>query len=965
MQDLLENLNKEQKEAVTHKKGPLLIIAGAGTGKTQVITRRIAWLIKEKLAKPEEILALTFTDKAASEMEERVDILLPYGYLDLWILTFHSFGAKILQEEAFHLGIDPDFKILTPTEQIIFIKEHLFEFDLDLLKPQTNPTKFISSLVEFISRIKDEDIDPAEFERKIEKKEKDKKRLQVLKEIGKFYKKYEKLKLEEGYLDFGDLVILPLRLFRKRSDILSKYQKQFKFILIDEFQDTNWAQNELAKLLAKAHQNITVVGDDDQSIFKWRGASISNILDFKKTYPNAKIISLRENFRSKDEILDAAYRLIQHNNPFRLEIQENISKRLKGRGKGGKVIHLHFDKGLAEADKVAQIIKEEYQKGVSLNDIAILCRAHAHAKPFMNALAYLNIPFRFVGQESFFNFPEIKLLINFLKTITDVLDSISLYFLASSEIYNLDPLDLTLITNWAKNKNKPLFLVFKKLTENSLEVKELIKTLKEKQTISKIKKLTEDIEKFIKLKNKLPVPQLIYQFLDQSGYLKNLVRNPTSSSERKIKNISKFFEKARNLSEKLEDSLAQNFINYLELLKDDEPDLIDLEQEAVNILTLHAAKGLEFEIVFLVNLVEGRFPQRKKGELLPVPEYLIKEKIPQGDWRLQEERRLFYVGLTRAKTAVYLTSAKDYGLKRPFKISQFILEAKNLSPDYINSLDKKETEEKLDRLEKLSRSELFSEQITLFEKKIPSVPAHLSFRQIDDYLTCPLKYKYLHVLKIPVLAHHAVSFGSCLHKVVAEYLKRKKEDKDLTLKELYQLLEKHWISEGYLSLDQEDQAKKNARRILKRFYNKTRNEKPTLVEKDFKFKLTYKGRIIPVKGRWDRVDIKEKEVEIIDYKTGQVRDKEKAIERVKNSIQMKIYAFAWKSLYQQIPKTTLYFLESDLKGTWIFSEKDFQKLKEQIFYVIEGLEKKDFRPKPAYQACEYCAYQSICELNEN
>ena len=325
MENVLEGLNKEQLEAVTHSQGPLLIIAGAGTGKTSVITRRIAWLIANGLAKTDEILALTFTEKAASSMQERVDILVPYGYTDIWISTFHAFGDRILRENAFFCGLNPDFKVLTQSEAIVFFRENLFKFALDHFRPLADPTRFIADLIQIFSRARDEDISCEEYlahARELAIKAKSSpsdpafnENASVQLEIANAYCRYQELLSGEGLLDFANLFYLALNMLRLHPMVLKKYQEKFKYILVDEFQDTNFAQFEIVKLLSAYSNNITVVADDDQCIYRWRGAAYSNVLNFIKDFPKAKQISLIQNYRSSQAILDSAYRLIQNNNP--------------------------------------------------------------------------------------------------------------------------------------------------------------------------------------------------------------------------------------------------------------------------------------------------------------------------------------------------------------------------------------------------------------------------------------------------------------------------------------------------------------------------------------------------------------------------------------------------------------------------------------------------------------------------
>ncbi|MFH1422665.1 MAG: ATP-dependent helicase, partial [Planctomycetota bacterium] len=332
--EILEGLNSEQKKAVEHGSGPLLVVAGAGTGKTSVITKRIAHIIASKKARPSEILALTFTDKAAGEMEERVDILVPYGFNDVWISTFHAFGDSILRENAVDAGLSGDYHLLSPAESAVFMCENLFALPLNYYRPLGNPTQYINSMLNLFSKAKDEDISPDEYIRYAEKSLKkaatpeEKEEAEKHLEAAQTYQKYEELKKKNNYFDFGDQVVMALDILKKHPSILKKYQDKFKYILVDEFQDTNYAQFEMVKLIAASHKNITVVGDDDQSIYKFRGACLSNILDFKSTYPDAEQVVLRQNYRSTQIILNSAYKLIMQNNPERLEVKNNINKEL-------------------------------------------------------------------------------------------------------------------------------------------------------------------------------------------------------------------------------------------------------------------------------------------------------------------------------------------------------------------------------------------------------------------------------------------------------------------------------------------------------------------------------------------------------------------------------------------------------------------------------------------------------------
>ena len=321
------DLNKSQLEAIKHDKGPLLIIAGAGTGKTTVVTERIKYLIMEKKIAPSEILALTFTDKAAFEMQERIDILMPYGYTNMWIHTFHSFCDRVLRDDAHAIGLDPGYRLMSEAESVLLMKQNIFNLGLKFYRPLGNPTKFLDALLTHFSRLKDEDVTPEEYLKWAKNNSSEEEKEEYL-ELANAYKAYEMLKAKEGVMDFSDLISNTLLLFRTRKNILKDYTEKFKYILVDEFQDTNYSQNELAILLSGQDENITVVADDDQSIYRFRGAAVSNVLQFKQTFPKAKVISLIDNYRSTQTILDAAHTLIQNNNPNRLEVVEKINKKL-------------------------------------------------------------------------------------------------------------------------------------------------------------------------------------------------------------------------------------------------------------------------------------------------------------------------------------------------------------------------------------------------------------------------------------------------------------------------------------------------------------------------------------------------------------------------------------------------------------------------------------------------------------
>ncbi len=956
--ETIKGLNTEQTRAVTHGEGPLLIIAGAGTGKTTVITRRIAWLIAQKLAKPGEILALTFTDKAAEEMEARVDIMVPYGFVDVNLSTFHAFGDRVLRDHALDLGLRPDYRVISLSEQIIFFREHIFEFPLHYYKSLGDPTKHIEALLGVISRAKDEDVSPEEYLKWAKKgtggkglgtREEREKQL----EVGKIYQKYQELKAEKGLVDFGDQVNLTLKLFRKCPSVLKEYQKKYKFILVDEFQDTNYAQFELLKLLAGKTANLTVVGDDDQSIYKFRGAAISNILSFEKVYKKCKKIVLTKNYRSTQIILDAARRLIKFNDPERLEIKAKVDKRLIAISakEGKRVEHRHFDRVTSEADWVAQTIKKKYEeKEFQFKDFAILVRSNADAEPFRSALNMQGIPHQFSGGGGLYVFPEIKLLVSFLRMIGDPSDSVSLYDLSLSEVYQLDPLDLQKMNTFAGRRNLTLHHVFTHLSEC-----EILSDIKDESRVT-VKKIMEDIQYYLEFAKQRSAGEVLHRFLKKTGYLAKLTREQSVENENRIKNIAQFFEKVSEFKEIAEIDRVSEFVKHLNILKEagDDPESAqpDFEADAVQVLTIHKAKGLEFSVVFLVSLVADKFPVRTRKHPIELPEELIKEEIPSGDFHLMEERRLFYVGMTRAKRELYLTSAVDYGGKRDRKVSQFVLE----------SLDMPKADIAVLKRPALTQIELFAapEAVTIGERrwtKDEILP--LSHYKIDDYLTCPLKYKYVHILRVPLLPNHQIIYGKALHQAVQAYFTAKKNQQKFTEKQLLDTFANNWSSEGFISRAHEEQRLAAGKAALKKFYKdeKKRGRVPKLVEEEF---IVLEDKI-QIKGRLDLVEEAKGKTYIVDFKSSEVKTQKEADRRVKGSLQLSIYALSWFKKYGRIPDfLELYFLESGLVGSTIIKEEDLKETWKEINEVAAGIRVADYRAKPNYRACSYCPYNEIC-----
>src|SRR2546428_1874755 len=555
------------------------------------------------------------------------------------------------------------------------------------------PTRHIRAIITLVSRCKDEDISPEEYLTYVERLagevaaapdyEEARERVLQQRELAATYAKYQELMTRDGCDDFGDQIVLVLKLLRARPNVRGSLQRRFKYIMVDEFQDTNHAQFEPANLRGDRHGNVACVCDDDQAIYRWRGAAISNVLAFLDRYPEARQVVLTENYRSHQKVLDAAYRLIVNNNPDRLEVRSGISKHLIAvrEPEGPPPAHLHHETGTQVADAVARAIREKVDAGQwRYDDVAILVRSNDDADQFLRSLNLQAIPWTFSGNSGLYGRPEIRLLIAFLRALVHTDESVSLPYLASSELYHVPVVDLTRCSTYADRRHVHLFDVFRK-TETIRELRDEIG----EEGHAAIGHLVQDLERNMELGREMPTGELLYLFLKDSGWLGRMYREETARDVAASQNIAKFFDRVKSASRALRYDNVREFVKHLDELIDagEDPAVAeaDIQTPAVRVLTIPQAKGLEFPVVYLVNLVQEKFPLRRRRDPLELPVALMKDAVPTGDFHLQEERRLFYVGMTRARRVLYLTSAGDYGGSRQRKTSLFLLQALDLPRD--------------------------------------------------------------------------------------------------------------------------------------------------------------------------------------------------------------------------------------------------------------------------------------------
>lgn len=972
-------LNKAQKTAVEYLDGPLMIVAGAGTGKTTVITQKIAYILEKKLATPEQILALTFNEKAASEMQERLDEMLSIGYADMQISTFHSFAQRILENFGLDIGLSNQFKILTETDAWLLMKKNLDKFNLDYYRPLGNPVRHIHELIKHFSKCKDELITPAQYLEYAENLKLDKDSAQTdektkLSEVADAYHTYNQLLLDSNALDFGDLLFYSVELFKKRKNILQQFHNRFKYILVDEFQDVNYAQYELIKLLVENGAQLTVVGDDDQSIYAFRGANVSNILRFKKDYPKSKEVILTENYRSGQEILDVAYKSIVHNNPDRLEVKLDIDKRLVSSGviKKSEVIHSHHATLDSEVKFVIDEIKrlKKIDKDATWDDFAILIRANSHAEPFMNLLQNSDIPYEFLSSSGLFRQEVVLDCYNFFKAIDGYHENTAVYRLLRLPFLDLSENDMQKMLLFAKRKAISYYEALKRGKEYGLG-KEGEKVFAE---------VLHFLHEGMKQQRSEKPTRVLYSFLENSGYLKYLTHGENEGDRdiiRRIYQLKQYFDYVQNFETMVPGARVTDFIaHFADVL--DAGDLGVLKQpedcpDSVNIMTVHMSKGLEFKYVFMVNLVEDRFPTRRRGEGIEMPIPLLQEQMPEGDYHLQEERRLFYVAVTRAKEKLYLLSGCNYGGTRDKKISRFLDEL-----GY--KVESKKEKTKKSALPKLEKT---PEQKGEF---IYDLPKTFSFSQISSYEDCPYQYKLRNILQLQTKGTPQFSFGQTMHATLQKFYGRIKElnsakqeslfglptkttpkqdgIKTPNLEELIKMYEDSFIDDWYNSAKQKEEYFLRGKDILRDYYRNNENKwtVPVALEQGFKYKV---GEYL-LSGRIDRVDLDENgKLRIVDYKTG--TPKEKLETDDKN--QLLIYQLALGALPEfktlgEVSALSYLYLSDQSELTFIGTEKELEKIKEKITETLSAINSRDFTATPGKHTCAHCDFKDICEFRE-
>ena len=933
------SLNDAQQLAVSIDTGPALVVAGAGTGKTRVIIERIRRLIDDGVD-PSSILALTFTEKAAGEMLDRLSAVSLGFSSQLEVATFNGFGNELLKQYGPEWGL-ADIKLLGETGQLVFLREHFDELGLDYFAPVSNPDGQLKELSGYISKLKQQLVEPEKYQEFVDKlpssDEAEKLEKSKHHELANLYKVYLSLCRQFGFIDYDDQLYLAILLLVARPNVLAKMQAKYRYILVDEFQDTNAMQSALIDLLARKSQNIMVVGDDDQSIYGWRGATLANILEFTRRYPGTKEVTLIENYRSTQPILDCAYNLIQHNNPDRLEVINNLNKRLQAQTDGGDLpIVKHFHNMDAELNWIAEDISSRLKSGQPGNSIAILARRTNSLVKVHQILELNNIPHVVAGQTNdIYQQTAVKQLIEVLKAVADPLDDLALFHSLIGPVFGMSPGVLAELSNEARITFAPLAQIIR--NSDQIEIKQAVSTISDWRNTSP----------------EQSVGSLAYAIISETGWKQSLYEQAQveQSVALQLQALSQYFKTLQEFERFSGVPSVQNYLLNLPVLRAGGSDFVDVSMDIsdseINVLSVHRAKGLEWDTVYIVDCVEGSFPLAYRGQSLALPEELRKDNTKADD-HIAEERRLMYVATTRARRILILTYSDFTGGPAKRRPSRFLAELSGVHTDH-NDNDVEQT-----------NLELFSPKNTNpGPLPIPSSMKQadcvvLSVSQIVTWLDCPQEFYYRYILGVPQPHDPRQEYGTAIHAAIEKIHEGRRQGTPPTLASIWQSVKDSLPKSGYISEGSRDRdhlsARKSVGQIYERFISETlpiETEKPFNVEIP-EAKLRFRGRL-------DAVYDTEGGIEIRDYKTStKVRTAEQAKSRTTSSKQLALYALAWQLEHGELPaKLTLDFVETGQHYSVKKQARSLESLAAKLKQMVDDLNSSHY---PLGKKHDYCSH---------
>lgn len=1055
---MIADLNEAQREAVTHEGGPLLIVAGAGTGKTRTLTRRFLWLVKERGVPPEEILALTFSTAAAAELRERIEQELDDGAAEVTATTFHALCARILQEEATEAGLDLFMTPVTETDRLAIMMGRLGELSLVHHPIRGNPASLIAQFLQRIDKLKEERVDTGRFRDWAEARPRqatDEQERAIAEgdlEFAQIYEQHERFLRDAGVIDFGGLQLELLRLLDEKPHVRDRVAARFSHVLVDEFQDTNFAQALILDHLVRDHRKLVAVGDDDQSIYRFRGASRKNIAEFATTYTDAKQIKLELNYRSGAEIIRAA-RAVVTSDPDRIE------KTLRaGTPRESSVAFWRCTNERAQAQAIAgdigRLIADE---GAAPDQIAILLKSViSDPNSICTALDERSIPYYISGAAAFFERAEIRDLVGWMKLLADPADDVAVHRALTRPPINLTSSDIGHISS-VRGRGSPTLQALRRAADD----KRCSQSTRER------------IEKFLALHKRAqsafeamrPEP-FVFRLIERLGLRGQQVFTADGRTIERLVNVSKFASMADAFSRTRPHATARDFAAFVAAISDagmrEAEELAEQSPMAVRITTRHSAKGLEFDHVYVPFLTARAVPGNRRGDV-KIPDALLSEALPEDsrEAHISEQRRVMHVAMTRARSRLVLSwNETTSGNKNPNKPSMFYEEAREemasdeteyaeqlfapgerlysvlaalrsevldnveragrrlneptldahldtpadtarflemikvsaliektrhgeplgssltevnaaicqgASPEQIAELDRSPLDEQILAGERDAGK--LSEQLRQFEPSLerflPKTNGTLamSASDMETYTTCPLKYKYAKVLRVPTPRSVNMRFGTLVHDVLEKFHKHPPEQPETTGEardRLLRLYENGWRRGGFGDSDDEQQYYRRGIDALNKYASRLEEDEGRAARFEEKFSIRLGD--VTLRGRIDRIDqFPDGSWELIDYKTG----KSKTEAGLKEDLQLALYQLAAREMWGIANARGAYwYVMEDKKVPVVQAEETLDAISARVEQVASSIKKQEFRPTPSYQSCRFCDYRDLCPAVE-
>jgi DNA helicase II / ATP-dependent DNA helicase PcrA len=975
-------LNDEQRRAVEHGEGPLLVVAGAGTGKTRVITERIRALLE---ADPglagENILGLTFTDKAAGEMKHRVVKAIGERAEGVWLSTFHKFCLEKILRAA-----NPEIQPLEDTDHHILLRQHMSELGLKHFKRLQEPGEFLDDFVKFFSRCQDELVTPDKYQeyaeglrRKFEARKNSlepdaraiaEEELARQEELARVYRVSERLLRERNLSTFGAQLLQAVELLRTDAALLQRMREQFRYILVDEFQDTNIAQLELLRLLAGDHRNIMAVGDHNQAIYRFRGASYGSFTIFLQRFCGIRepklgpsttkyLTSLSKNYRSTKRILNVADAVIRNNEQSPLL---PLNKLTTENREGEKIRVVEFGAPAEEAWWVASEIERLHEAGAAWHGMAVLYRKHVHRELLLGALRRRAIPF-VIRKFSILSSTLVRDLLAWLRVIGEPGDNVACARVLAAPYWGLEPRDLVRLAERAeRNHRRPLSDELETAQREAPFPREGVR----------LEELAALLNRLRQSAYRMSTSELLDELIAALG----LAPLPAEMDRHYL---DRFVQFVKEWERKSEGKRLRDFLEYLYYFGEAHGD-IHLEEEpsddAVQLMTVHAAKGLEYPHVFVLRLSKNDFPSGQRKPVFEFPPELMKEEKPEGDFHIQEERRLFYVALTRARQRLTLSTVVNKRKRQSPFLEDFLQEPKIQKFDAVQSapaVDVPPTEETTGASPgSAGPAQLFGSagenaraysRVALWAKAYHPPrpePLQLSASAIDAYERCPMKYMFQYHWSIRGGPHAAMTFGNVMHTTIKEFVAEVQKKRKVPIEEVLAIYDREWHSAGFADEYEEKEYRQAGREQLQAFHRSYTAAPADVMFQEKAFELPLEHEVV-ITGRMDQVNrIGKNEVEIVDYKTGRPRDAKKAAE----DLQLSIYALAAREVLDLAPgRLVFYNLMTNEPVATTRDAKMLKATKEKISEVADLIRAGEFPTKPGF-VCGFCDFKPICPAHE-